>query len=114
LDCQEARRSGDQKRVAEVLERRVAERTSKLTAVNEELGAARHIWMKHKINHYRSFGWRVSNGEIIWSDETLFESSIRPNDDTDRSNLSSNGFIRTTAALVRETIERASQGWKGF
>src|ERR1700704_7113460 len=37
MGLQEARRSGEQKRVAEVLERRVAERTRQLTAVNEEL-----------------------------------------------------------------------------
>src|SRR5258705_4429401 len=37
IGLQEARRSGDQRRVAEALERRVAERTSQLTGVNEEL-----------------------------------------------------------------------------
>jgi transcriptional regulator with GAF, ATPase, and Fis domain len=38
---QEARRSGEQKRVAEALEQRVAERTRQLTAVNEEIQALR-------------------------------------------------------------------------
>jgi PAS domain S-box-containing protein len=37
IGLQEARRSGEQKRVAEALERQVAERTTQLMAVNEEL-----------------------------------------------------------------------------
>jgi PAS domain S-box-containing protein len=37
IGLQEARRSGEQKRVAEALEQQVAERTRQLTAVNEEL-----------------------------------------------------------------------------
>jgi PAS domain S-box-containing protein len=37
IGLQEARRSGEQRRVAEALEHRVAERTGQLTAINEEL-----------------------------------------------------------------------------
>src|SRR4051812_18248776 len=37
IGLQEARRSGEQKQIAEMLEERVAERTRRLTAVNEEL-----------------------------------------------------------------------------
>src|SRR5205085_11722532 len=37
IGLQEARRSGEQKRIAEMLEQRVAERTRRLTTVNTEL-----------------------------------------------------------------------------
>jgi len=114
IGLQEARRSGDQKRVAEVLERRVAERTSKLTAVNEELRRSQaYLDEAQRLSHTGSFGWRVSNGEIIWSEETfrIFQ--------YDRTTIPTVELILQRvhpddAALVRETIERASQDGKDF
>jgi PAS domain S-box-containing protein len=114
IGLQEARRSGDQKRVAEVLERRVAERTSKLTAVNEELRRSQaYLAEAERLSHTGSFGWRVSNGEIIWSEETfrIFQ--------YDRTTIPTVELILQRvhpddAALVRETIERASQDGKDF
>src|SRR5229473_2297032 len=114
IGLQEARRSGDQKRVAEVLERRVAERTSKLTAVNEELRRSQaYLAEAQRLSHTGSFGWRVSNGEIIWSEETfrIFQ--------YDRTTIPTVELILQRvhpddAALVRETIERASQDGKDF
>src|SRR5258708_24423671 len=114
IGLQEARRSGDQKRVAEVLERRVAERTSKLTAVNEELRRSRaYLAEAQRLSHTGSFGWRVSNGEIIWSEETfrIFQ--------YDRTTMPTVELILQRvhpddAALVRETMERASQDGKDF
>src|SRR6266852_3204202 len=114
IGLQEARRSGDQKRVAEVLETRVAERTSKLTAVNEELRRSQaYLAEAQRLSHTGSFGWRVSNGEIIWSEETfrIFQ--------YDRATIPTVELILQwvhpdDAALVRETIERASQDGKDF
>src|SRR5258707_1886627 len=114
IGLQEARRSGDQKRVAEVLERRVAERTSKLTAVNEELRRSQaYLAEAQRLSHTGSFGWRVSNGEIIWSEETfrIFQ--------YDRTTIPTVELILQRvhpddAALVRETMERASQDGKDF
>src|SRR6267143_2166326 len=114
IGLQEARRSGDQKRVAEVLERRVAERTSRLTAVNEQLRRSQaYLAEAQRLSHTGSFGWRVSNGEIIWSEETfrIFQ--------YDRTTMPTVELILQRvhpddAALVRETMERASQDGKDF
>jgi PAS domain S-box-containing protein len=114
IGLQEARRSGDQKRVAEALERRVAERTSKLTAVNEELRRSQaYLAEAQRLSHTGSFGWRVSNGEIISSEETfrIFQ--------YDRTTIPTVELILQRVhpedvALVRETIERASQDGKDF
>src|SRR5260370_29057911 len=114
IGLQEARRSGDQKRVAEALERRVAERTSQLTAVNEEL---RHIQAyfaeAQRLSHTGSFGWRVSTGEILWSDETFrifqYDRTTKPTVE-----LVLQRVHPEDVALEQQTIERASQDGKYF
>jgi PAS domain S-box-containing protein len=76
IGLQEARRSGEQKRVAEALEQRVAERTRQLTAANEALQRSEAFLAQgQSISHTGSFGWNVSSGEIYWSEETykIFE-----------------------------------------
>ncbi len=76
IGLQEARRSGEQKRVAEALERGVAERTSQLSAVNEELRRSQaYLAEAQRLSHTGSFGWKTSTGEILWSEETyrIFE-----------------------------------------
>src|SRR5947209_4818314 len=76
IGLQEARRSADQKRVAEALEQRVAERTSQLTAANEELRRSEaYLAEAQRLSHTGSFGWSVFTGEIYWSEETynIFE-----------------------------------------
>lgn len=55
-----------------------AERTNELEKANEELKAAQAELQKRwqylaeaqKLSHSGTFGWRVSTGELIWSDET--------------------------------------------
>src|SRR5713101_4543816 len=83
IGLQEARRSGGQKRVAEALEQRVAERTRQLTAVNEELRRSEaYLAEAQRLSLTGSFGWRVSTGEIIWSEETFrifqYDREIKP------------------------------------
>jgi PAS domain S-box-containing protein len=76
IGLQEARRSGEQKRVAEALEQRVAERTRQLTAANEALQRSEAFLAQgQSISHTGSFGWNISSGEIYWSEETykIFE-----------------------------------------
>jgi PAS domain S-box-containing protein len=114
IGLQEARRSGDQKRVAEALERRVAERTSKLTAVNEELRRSQaYLAEAQRLSHTGSFGWRVSNGEITWSEETfrIFQYDLTTIPTVE---LILQRVHPDDAALVRETVERASQDGKDF
>jgi PAS domain S-box-containing protein len=76
IGLQEARRSGEQKRVAEALEQRVIERTRQLTAANEELRRSEaYLVEAQRLGHTGSFGWTVLSGEIYWSEETynIFE-----------------------------------------
>jgi PAS domain S-box-containing protein len=66
-----------------------------------------------RLSNTGSFGWRVSTGEIIWSEETfrIFEygSATKPTLD-----LVLQRVHPEDAALVKQTIERASQGAKDF
>src|SRR4029077_4167195 len=72
IGLQEARRSGEQKRIAEMLEQRVAERTIELTAVNDELRRSEaYLAEAQRLSHTGSFGWRPSSGEITWTEETF-------------------------------------------
>ena len=76
IGLQEARRSGEQKRLAAALEQRVAERTRQLTAANEALQRSEAFLAQgQSISHTGSFGLNVSSGEIYWSEETykIFE-----------------------------------------
>ncbi len=65
------------------------------------------------ISHTGSFGWRVSTGEILWSDETFrifqYERTTTPTVD-----LILQRVHPEDAALVRQTIERASRDGKDF
>jgi PAS domain S-box-containing protein len=85
------------KRLNEELEQRVVERTSQLTAVNTELTnevlqrqraeealrrSEAYLAEAQKVSHTGSFGWSVSSGNIIWSDETFrileFDPATKP------------------------------------
>ena len=74
------------KRLNEELEHRVAERTSELTALNTELTkevlqrqraekallrSESYLAEAQRASHTGSFGWSVSSGDIVWSDETF-------------------------------------------
>jgi len=114
IGLQEARRSGEQKRTAEVLEQRVGERTRRLTAVNDELRRSEaYLAEAQRLSRTGSFGWRPSAGEIIWSEETfrIFQ--------YDRTTLPTVELLLQRVhpedvALVKDTIERASQDGKNF
>src|SRR2546427_8263005 len=114
IGLQEARRSGEQKRVAEALEQRVAERTRQLTAVNEELRRSEaYLAEAQRLSHTGSFGWRVSSGEILWSEET-FRIFQYDRITTRTVELILQRVHPEDAALVKQTIERASQDGKNF
>src|SRR5260370_26003389 len=69
IGLQEARRSGEQKRIAEMLEQRVAEPNRQLTAVNDELRRSQaYLAEAQRLSRTGSFGWKVSTGEIIWAE----------------------------------------------
>ena len=114
IGLQEARRSGEQKRVAEMLEKRVAERTSRLTAVNEELRRSEaYLAQAQRLSCTGSFGWTLSTGEIIWSDESFrifqYDRTTRPTVE-----LMLQRVHPEDKPMVKQTIERASKERKNF
>jgi PAS domain S-box-containing protein len=66
-----------------------------------------------KLSHTGSFGWKPSTGEIIWSDETFrifqYDRSTKPTIERILQRVHPED-----AALVQQTIERASQDGKDF
>src|SRR6266849_10383691 len=114
IGLQEARRSGEQKRIAEMLEQRVAERTRRLTAVNDELRHSEaYLAEAQRLSRTGSFGWKVSTGDIIWSEETFrifqYERMTKPTLELILQRVHSED-----AAGVQQTIERASRDGKNF
>jgi PAS domain S-box-containing protein len=114
IGLQEALRAGEQKRIAEALERRVAERTRQLTAVNEDLRRSQaYLAEAQRLNHTGSFGWRISTGEITWSEETFrifqYDRATTPTVERVLQRVHPDD-----APLVRQTIERASQDGEDF
>jgi PAS domain S-box-containing protein len=114
IGLQEARRSGEQKRIAEMLEQRVAERTRCLTAVNDELQRSEaYLAEAQRLSHTGSFGWKVSTGDINWSEETFrifqYERTTKPTVE-----LILQRVHPEDAAGVQQTIERASRDGKNF
>jgi PAS domain S-box-containing protein len=114
IGLQEARRSGDQKRVAEALEGRVAERTSQLTAVNEELRRSQaYLAEAQRLSHTGSFGWRPSTDEIVCSEETFrifqYDPATKPSVELVLQRVHPEDL-----EIVKHTIDRASQEGKDF
>jgi PAS domain S-box-containing protein len=114
IGLQEGRRSDEQKRIAEMLEQRVAERTKRLTSVNDELRRSEaYLAEAQRLSHTGSFGWKPSTGEINWSEETFrifqFDRMTTPTIE-----LILERVHPEDAASVKETIERASQEGKDF
>src|ERR1700736_692483 len=66
-----------------------------------------------RLSHTGSFGWRPSTDEIIWSDETFrifqYDRSTKPTVE-----LVLQRVHPEDAALMQQTIERASQDGKDF
>jgi PAS domain S-box-containing protein len=114
IGLQEARRSGEQKQIAEVLEQRVAERTSRLTAVNDELRRSEaYLAEAQRLSRTGSFGWRPATGEIRWSEETF---RIFQHDRTTKPTveLTLERVHPEDLFFVKQAIERASQDGKDF
>jgi PAS domain S-box-containing protein len=66
-----------------------------------------------RLSHTGSFGWRVSTGEIIWSEETFrifqYDRAVKPGVEQVLQRVHPED-----AALVRQTIGRAAQDGKDF
>jgi PAS domain S-box-containing protein len=116
------------KHLNDELEQRVRERTSELTSVNSELTkevlqrqraeeallrSEAYLAEAQRVSHTGSFGWSVSSGHIVWSDETfrIFE--------YDPANQPTVQVIlqRThpqDRAFVQETLDQAARNRKAF
>src|SRR5882724_1982347 len=66
-----------------------------------------------RLSHTGSFGWRISTGEIIWSEETFRIFQYDPATEPTMERVLQRVHPEE-AALVRQTIERASQDGKEF
>jgi PAS domain S-box-containing protein len=73
------RRAQEEPREAhDILNARAAERTDELEKANEELKVAQaelqrrwqYLAEAQRLSHSGTFGWKVSSGELVWSDET--------------------------------------------
>jgi len=66
-----------------------------------------------RLSHTGSFGWRISSGELFWSEETFqifqYDRALKPTIE-----LILQRVHPDDAALVKATIERASQDGKDF
>jgi PAS domain S-box-containing protein len=93
----------DRRFTAQILERQ----EEKLQASEAYLSEAQ------RLSHTGSFGWRASTGEIIWSEETfrifLYDRTIAPTVERILQRVHPED-----AALVKQTIARASRDGKDF
>ena len=116
------------KRLNQELEQRVAERTSQLTSVNSELTkeviqrqraekallrSEAYLAEAQRVSHTGSFGWSVSSGDIVWSDETFrifeFDPAKKP---------TLEAILQRThpqdRVLVRQTIDQILRNREAF
>src|SRR6202011_4853430 len=116
------------KRLNEELEQRVVERTSQLTALNSELTkeivqrqraeeallrSEAYLAEAQRVSHTGSFGWSVSSGQIVWSDETFRILECDP-----AKEPTVEGILHRThpedRAFVQETLDQAVRDRKAF
>jgi PAS domain S-box-containing protein len=116
------------KRLNEELEQRVLERTSQLTSVNGELTkevlqrqraeeallrSEAYLAEAQRMSHTGSFGWSVSSGHIVWSEETFRILEYEPADQPTVEVI----LQRThpeDRAFVKGTLDQAAQDRKAF
>src|SRR6202790_474642 len=83
-----------------------------MTRQRAERRSEAYLAEAQRLSHSGSFGWRVSTGEILWSEETFrifqYERTIKPTVE-----LVFERIHPEDAAFVKQTIERASEAWKG-
>jgi PAS domain S-box-containing protein len=116
------------KRLNEELEQRVLERTSQLTAVNRELTkevlqrqraeeallrSEAYLAEAQRVSHTGSFGWSVSSGRIVWSDETFRILEYDP-DNKPTVEVVLQRTHPEDRAFVQETLDQAARDRRAF
>src|SRR3982074_1732411 len=116
------------KRLNEELEQRVVERTSQLTTVNRELTkeilqrqraeeallrSEAYLAEAQRVSHTGSFGWSVSSGHIVWSDETFRIFEFDPVN-TPTVEVILQRTHPEDKAFVQETLDQAARDRKAF
>jgi len=103
------------------LELQVAKRIGELPRTNKQLQNTQaelrrreaYLAEAQRLSHTGSFGWRVSTGEKYWSEETFrifeYDRSTKPTVE-----LALQRVHPEDAAIVKQTIERASRDGKDF
>src|SRR2546426_4109543 len=94
------------------MDRRFAAQTLELQEEKLQQSEA-YLSEAQRLSHTGSFGWRVSTGEIIWSEET-FRIFQHDRATIPTAELALQRVHPEDAALVQQTIERASQDGKDF
>jgi len=102
------------RRAHEELEHLVAERTAQLARSNESLRRNQsYLAEAQRLSHTGTFGWIVSGGDVIWSEETFrifeYDRAIKPTIE-----LVLQRTHPDDRALVRQMIDRVSQERKPF
>jgi PAS domain S-box-containing protein len=98
---------------------RLVESTRKQTQAALEAGAAlrrsqAYLAEAQRLSRTGSFGWRTSTGEILWSEEIFFRIFQYDRTKKPTVELILQRVHPQDLALVKQTIERASQGGKDF
>ena len=129
IGLQEARLLGEQKRVAEELDQRVAQRTSQLLAANEELekeiaerkraeeklrGSEAFLSEGQRISHTGSWDWNVLSGKLAWSQEHFRIFGF----DSEKTEPSFKLFLDTVhledRSFIERSLDRAVRDRSGF
>src|SRR5438105_10080418 len=118
IGLQEARLLREQKRLAEELDQRVAQRTSQLLAANTELekeiaerqrteeklrGSKAFLSEGQRISHTGSWSWNVFSGTVAWSEEHFRIFGFDP----EKTEPSFQLFLETVHPEDRSFIERS-------
>jgi PAS domain S-box-containing protein len=129
IGLQEARLLSEQKRVAQELDQRVAQRTSQLLAANEELekeiaerkraeeklrGSEAFLAEGQRISRTGTWSWTVASGKVTWSEEHYRIFGVDP----EKTKPSFQLFLETVhpedRSFIKQELDEAIRERRGF